>query len=152
MNKRPRRSHEKQTSLSNVTLLNSGCLKVAINSPLKRECPSFEPTRIPFTQDALCQICLEIVQLYFKSRHAFSLYHDYYPLGKGSGPLHSLHLRMLSHVWLTLAEWFWRIFLNIVKTFSLFNYYLPLEKDMAVYLNKLKSPLSKDATCPVVLE
>ena len=52
----------------------------------------------------------------------------------------------LCQVWLKLAEWFWwRRFLNYTKllVFSLFPHYLPLEKSMALHLNKLESPLLK---------
>ena len=37
------------------------------------------------------------------------------------------------------------VFINVVKVFSLFRYYLPLEKDEALYLNKQKLPSPKDA-------
>ena len=54
--------------------------------------------------------------------------------------------------WLKLAQWFWRRgFLNFVNGFSRLNY-LPLEKDRAHHLNKLKSPSSKDAFCQVWLK
>ena len=38
------------------------------------------------------------------------------------------------------------------KEFSLFRNYLPLEKCMALHLNKLQSPLPKDALCQVWLK
>ena len=38
-------------------------------------------------------------------------------------------------------------FFNSVNVFSLFLNYLPLEKDGALHLNKLESPLPKDALC-----
>ena len=42
----------------------------------------------------------------------------------------------LCQVWLILAQWFWRRrFFNFVNVFSLFRYYLPLEKDGALHLN-----------------
>ena len=43
-------------------------------------------------------------------------------------------------VWLKLVQWFWRIFLNFVKVFSLFQYCFPLERDSVLLLNKLKCP------------
>ena len=47
----------------------------------------------------------------------------------------------LCQVWLKLAQWFWkRRFLNKLKAFSLFRNYLPLEKGMALHLNKFESP------------
>ena len=40
-------------------------------------------------------------------------------------------------------------FLNFVNRILLFHNYLPLEKDLALHVNKLESPLSKDALCQV---
>ena len=39
-----------------------------------------------------------------------------------------------------------------VNVFSLFRYYLTLEKGRALHLNKLKSPSPKDALCKVWLK
>ena len=36
---------------------------------------------------------------------------------------------------------------KFVNVFSIFRYYLPLEKGGALHLNKLESPLFKDALC-----
>jgi hypothetical protein len=48
-------------------------------------------------------------------------------------------------VWLHLAQWFWRKgFLNDLTSFSHFCDYLPFEEDLAIYLNKLEFPSSKD--------
>ena len=56
-------------------------------------------------------------------------------------------------VWLKFAQWFWRRgFLNFVNVFSLFCYYLPLEKGIALHLNKLESPSTKNALCQVCLK
>ena len=42
--------------------------------------------------------------------------------------------------WLKLAQWFWRSrLLNFVNVFSLFCYYLPLEKNGIFHLNKHNS-------------
>jgi hypothetical protein len=52
-----------------------------------------------------------------------------------------------------LACWFWRKrFLKNFSAFSLFCYYLPLEKDYPLSLNKLKFPLPKDDLCQVWLK
>ena len=52
-----------------------------------------------------------------------------------------------------LAQWFWRRrFLNVINVLSLFRNYLPLEKGGALHLNKLESPLPKDALCYVWLK
>ena len=54
--------------------------------------------------------------------------------------------------WLKLAQWFWRRrFLNFVNVFSLFHYYLPLEKGGTLHLNKLESPSPRDTLCQVWL-
>ena len=59
----------------------------------------------------------------------------------------------MCHVWLKLAQWLWRRrFLNFVNVFSLFRNYSPLEKGGVLLLNKLESPLSKDALCQVWLK
>ena len=47
--------------------------------------------------------------------------------------------------WLKLARWFLRRFLNFVNVFSLFLDSLPLEMGGAFHLNKIESPLAKDA-------
>ena len=87
----------------------------------------------------------------FKFINVFSLFPYYLPLEMGMG----LHLNTyespltkdaLSQVWSKLAQWFLRR--NILKfaiVFSLFPYYLPLEKEGALHLNKLDSPAPKDA-------
>ena len=55
--------------------------------------------------------------------------------------------------WLKLAYWFWRRrFFNFVNVISRFRNYLPFEKGMALHLNKLESPLHKDALCQVWLK
>ena len=43
-------------------------------------------------------------------------------------------------------------FSNFNIIFSLFHYYLPLEKAMVLYLNKLESPSPKDFLCQVWLK
>ena len=42
-----------------------------------------------------------------------------------------------------------RRFLDVVNVFSLFHNYLPLDKGLALYLNKLESLSPKDALCQV---
>ena len=88
---------------------------------------------------------------YLKS---LSIYFHYYLLmGKGM----ALHLNKhdfpspkdaLSQVTLKMALWFLRRrFLKLVNVFSLFPYYLPLEMGGVLNLNKLESPLLKNALC-----
>jgi hypothetical protein len=50
----------------------------------------------------------------------------------------------LYKVWLKLAQWFWRRFLNDPNPFLHFCDYLPFEEDLTLYLNKLDFPSSKD--------
>jgi hypothetical protein len=51
----------------------------------------------------------------------------------------------LYKVWLKLAQWFWRRrFLNEPTPFLHFCDHLPFEEDLALYLNKLDFPSSKD--------
>ena len=57
----------------------------------------------------------------------------------------------LCQVWLKLAQWFWRKrFLNFISVFSHIRNYLPLEKEVALHLNKLVFLLPKDALCQVL--
>ena len=93
-----------------------------------------------------------------------SMYFSYYVITLKRGV--ALHLNKrestsrkdtLCQVWLKLAKWFLRRrFLYFVNVFWLFCNYLPLEKDVALHLNKLESPPLKDALMieigPVVLE
>ena len=59
----------------------------------------------------------------------------------------------LCQVWFKLAQWFWRRrFLNNFNIILHFRYYLPLEKGMALHMNKLESPLPKDALCQVLFK
>jgi hypothetical protein len=50
----------------------------------------------------------------------------------------------LCQVWLKLAKWFWRRFLNDPTPVLHFCDYLPFEEDLAFYLNKLEFPSPKD--------
>ena len=81
--------------------------------------------------------------------NVFLLFHNYMYLPLKKDVAHHLNKLdspsskdALCQVWLKIAQWFWRRFLNFVNVFLLFhNYmYLPLEKDVALHLNKLDSP------------
>ena len=82
------------------------------------------------------------------------------PLGKGQCPIfEQIWISFtqckedLCQVWLKLAQWLWRRrFLNVVNSYFLFYYYVPLVKGVALHLNKLEFPLSKDALCQVWLK
>ena len=107
----------------------------------------------PSPKDSLRQIWLKLAQVFWRRLSNFFnvilVFRNYPPLQKGR----ALHLNKLESpsskdalclVWLKLARWFWRKrFLNFVNVFSLFGYYLPLEKVGALHLNKLESPLPK---------
>ena len=45
-----------------------------------------------------------------------------------------------------------KYFFYFFNVFTLYRNYLPLGKDMALYLKKLKSPLPEDALCRVWVE
>jgi hypothetical protein len=63
------------------------------------------------------------------------------------------HKDNVYQVWLTLASWFWRRrFFKNFSVFLLFRYYLPLERDNPLHLNKLESPTPKDDLCQVWLK
>ena len=111
----------------------------------------------PSPKDVLCQVWLKLGHCswrrrYFNFVNVFLLFCYYLPLEKG-GALHLNKLESpslrdtLCQVLLKLAQWFWRRFFNFVHVFSLFPNHLPLEKDGTLHLNKLESPLPKDALC-----
>jgi hypothetical protein len=58
----------------------------------------------------------------------------------------------LYQVWLNLACWFWRRFFFKFSVFSLFRYYLPLEKGYPLPLYKIEFPPPKDDLCRVWLK
>jgi hypothetical protein len=71
----------------------------------------------------------------FKIFSAFLLFRSYLPLEKS----YRLHLNKLEfplskddlcQVWLKLAQWFWRRFLNDTAPFLHFCDYLPFEEDL----------------------
>ena len=88
--------------------------------------------------------------------NVFSLFRNYLILEKGV----ALHLNKLEfptfkntlcQICLKLAQWFLRKrLLNFVNVFSLFRHYIPLEKGVALRLNK--SPSHKDVLCQVELK
>ena len=117
----------------------------------------------PSPKNALCQVWLKLVQWFLRRRffnfvNVFSLFRNYFPVEKGV----SLHLHKLGfpsskdalcQVWLKLAQWIWRRrFFKFVNVFSIFHNYLPLEKGIALHLNKFESPPPKDALCRVWLK
>ena len=85
-------------------------------------------------------------------------FHYYLPLEKDRAfHLNKHNLTSLKYalcqVWLKLAQWFLRErFLNLFNVFTLFHYYLPLEKDGALHLDKLESPSPKDALWQIWLK
>ena len=81
-----------------------------------------------------------------------------YSFGKERGPhlnkLKSLSPRdCLCQVWLKLARWFWRRwFLKVCHCIFAISLLSLLVKGMTLHLNKLKSPLFKDALCYIWLK
>jgi hypothetical protein len=91
---------------------------------------------------------IEFGQLVLEIFSVFLLFRYYLPLEKE----YSLHLNKLEspppkkdvrQVYLKLAQWFWRRFLNDPTKFLYFCDYLPFEDDLALYLNKLEFPSPK---------
>mgnify|MGYP003691681831 CR=1 FL=1 len=114
-------------------------------------------------KDALCQVWLKMALWFWRRRflnfvNVFSQFRNYLPLEKGG----VLHLKKLEsptpkdascQFWLKLAQWFCRRrYLNFVNVFSLFHYYLPLEKGGALHLNRHESLSPRDTLCQVWLK
>ena len=94
----------------------------------------------------------------FKFRQCILLLRNNLPLEKGKALRLNKHESpspkdAMCQIWLNLTQRFWRRrFLNFVNVFSLFRNYLPLEKSMALHLNKFESPSPNDALCQVWLK
>jgi hypothetical protein len=96
----------------------------------------------PLPKDDLYQIWFNLVcwfwRRFLKIFSAFSHFRYYLPLEGGYPlPLNKLkspsHKDDLCHVWLKLAQWFWRRrFLNEPTPFLHFCDYLPFEEDLAL--------------------
>ena len=94
-----------------------------------------------------------VLRRFYKIINVFSPYSYYLPLEKGL----ALHLKKsesaslkdaLNQVRLKFALWFLRKkLLKFVNVISLFLYYIPLDKGVALFWNKLESPIPKDALC-----
>ena len=118
----------------------------------------------PSPKDALCQVWWKMAQWFLRRRRfinffsVFSLFPYHLHLKKvGAIDLNKLESsspkNVLCQVWLKLALWFLRKrFLQSVDIFLLFRYFLPLEKDKVLYLNKLETPSPKNALCQVWLK
>ena len=117
-----------------------------IISFLRIVCFLFVKTWIPFTQEWFWR-------KRFLKFHQFILAISYHlPLKKGV----VLHLNRLESpspkynlcsVWLKLALWFWRRFLNLIKVFFAIFLLSPLRNGGTLYLNKLESSSPKDTLC-----
>ena len=126
---------------------------------------SFEKTWMPFTQGCFVPRLFEIGSLTVVLEKRIilisSLHFCYFVIispWRRLGPfiwrnLYPLHPRKNCQVWLKLAQWFWRrsIF-NFVNALSQFRNYLPLEKGVALHLNKLEFLSPKDVLCQVWLK
>ena len=58
----------------------------------------------------------------------------------------------LCQVWLEMALWIWRRFLQVLNVFLLYPMYLPFEKGVTLHMNKIEIPLPKNALCQVWLK
>ena len=78
------------------------------------------------------------------------------PLKKGVDKLESpSSMNALRQVWLKMTQLILkRRYLNFVHVFplDLFHYYVLLEKDVALHMNKLEFPSLKDALCQIWLK
>ena len=124
-------------------------LNILISSPLKKYV-AFNLNKL----DSLGLVWMELDQWFRRRRllnfvHVFSLFHFNVPWKRGMAlylyKLESpLPISALCQVWLKLVWWLWRRrFLNFVNVFSLFSNNLPLQKVVALHLNKLESPSPK---------
>ena len=134
---------------------------------LKIEWSVFIKPWVPFAQGFFVPSLVEIGSVILKGK-IFKFPHCMFAVslislfGKGRGPffltnLNSHHLLdcigcfvpSLYKIGSVLLEY---IFFKFFNVFSLFRNYLPLEKGVAFHLNKLESPLSKDALSQVWLK
>ena len=116
--------------------------------------PSFEQTWISSTQRSFVPCLVEIGPVVLENK-IFSPTSPIISPRKRAEPfiwtnLNPLHPRMiLCHICLKLAQWFWRrrfFFLYFQYNFT-FCYYLPLKKSVALYLDNIEFPPSKEAMC-----
>ena len=131
-----------------------------IISPLESAEPfNLKKLESPLPKETLCQVWLKLVQWFcrrrfFKFVNVFSPFRNYLPL-KEDEALNMNKLEFPSpkddfcQFWLKLTQWFWRrrFYFKFVNVFSQFLNYLPLEKGVALYLNKIEFPSPKDVLC-----
>ena len=113
----------------------------------------------PSSKDALCQVWFKQAQRFlrrfFNFVNVFSLFRNYLPLEKGVVLYMNKHKSpspkdALCQVRLKLAGWFFREKkLKFRQCIFAIMICLPLEKGVALRLNKLESPFPKDALCQV---
>ena len=118
----------------------------------------------PSPKDALCQVCLKLALCTWFLRRDCSSSSVYFaisllsPQGKKRGPSFeqpSIPFTQACFVPSLEASTQWLLrtrFLKFVNVFSLFRYYLSLENNMSLHLNKLESPSPMDALCQVLLK
>ena len=101
---------------------------------------------------SLVEISAVVLKKIFKCGQCIFAIWKLSPFEKGCGPSFEQTLIPftqesfeLCQIWLKLAQWFWRRYLNFINVFSLFHKYLPLEKGVTLHLNKLESKLPKNA-------
>jgi hypothetical protein len=140
------------------TSIFKGLLHFCNYLPLKKGIPRhLNKLESPPPKDYLCQVWLKLAQWFFRRRFLndstpFLHFCAYLPLEEdmvlylnkfeSSSPEDNL-----CQIWLNLACWFWRRFLNVFNGFLLFCYHLPLEKGFPIHSNKLESPPPKNELC-----
>ena len=130
---------------------------ILLLSPLERRCdPSFQHIWVPFIQGYSVPSLVEIGQVVlekkiFKSRQCFSLCGYYLPLKKCMAlNLNKFEFPLskntLCHVWLTLAQRFWRRFSKVVNIFQ-FLLLSPLKKEAKSFIWKKLNPFNPRVFC-----
>ena len=88
-----------------------------------------------------------------KSSQCIFIIFQLFPLSKGCSPSFEqiwipFTQECFCKVWLKLDQWWCRRkSIKVFNVFLLFHNYLPFEKSVALYMNKLESPSPKDALC-----
>ena len=108
----------------------------------------------PSPKYALCQVWLKLTQWFWRRRFFFRFRGPSFD--KLEFPSSKDALLCTKFRWIWPSAWFWRkiCLVKFVNVFLLFSNYLPLEKGIALHLNKLESssPTAKDALGQVWLK
>ena len=133
-------------------------------SPLRKaHGPSFEQIWFPFTQGCFVQSLVVIGPVVLNKKFLkffnVSLLFLYYPPFKKGRVLHQNKVESpspknaLCQVWLKLTHWFLRTrFFKVRQCIFAISLLPPLEKGLALHLNKFESPSPRGALCQVWLK